>query len=448
MPGVDSTGFVQKTISEIKASIEAGYRQVYGAAVNVATSSRVGQRIGLFAGALAEVWELGEALFNAMDPDAATGGGLDNQLKMVGLSRKPATYSTVGLILIGTNATVVAAGKRGKVSSTAAKFALDSPATIATLTTHTDDFDYFVGDLVTSSGNVYLCVIEGHSVLVDISGTGTAISDGGATWRYLGPGTAAVRAPATATVTGPVQGYAFTVDTIDTPVSGWTVVTNDLDAQTGQNQETDAQARARRDLSLAKAATTPLQAVRTAILEVAGVTSCTIFENYTDATVDGIPSKAFECLVEGGADQDIRDAILTHRPGGIQAYGTTSGSATDSEGGTHTIAFSRPSAVNIYVKVTLAVDSTAYPADGDTQVKDSVVARGNARPVGRDVVASNISAPLLPPSSDVPGVFDVSQVLIGTVNPPVSSATISISPRQRAVFDTSRVTVVSAPGSF
>src|SRR4051812_34037106 len=116
--GVDSTGFTPKTVTDIISSLQTGYRGVYGAMVNVAARSRVGQRIALFAGALAEGWELGEALFNALDPDSATGGALDNVLKLNGLERKPATFSKATLTLVGTATTVVNAGKRASIPGT------------------------------------------------------------------------------------------------------------------------------------------------------------------------------------------------------------------------------------------------------------------------------------------------------------------------------------------
>lgn len=443
MAGVDSTGFTQKTVTEIIESLKAGYRGVYGASVNIAARSRIGQRMALFANELSEVWELGEALFNAMDPASATGAGLDNQLKLVGIERQPATFSTVVLTLVGGATTVIAAGKRASVADTEATFAIDAGATIALATAWAPITSYSLGQRVRNVGNVYQCTKAGLS-FAGPTGTSLSIVDGTVIWRYLGVGTGAVDAAATATVTGPVQGFAETIAVIDTPVSGWNNVVNLLDAETGNDVEQDADARARRDLSFSKQALSPLDAIRAEVLAVDGVTSCTIFENFTDATVDGVPMKSFETLVEGGVDQSIINAIFRKRPGGIQAYGNTSGTAVDSAGGNHTIAFSRPVDVDIWVAVTQTYDPLLYPSNGDVQTQDALVERQNAKAVGRDVVSSAIAAGMF---LDVPGLYDVSQVLIGTVNPPVSTATVAITPRQKAKFDTSRVSVTSSVGS-
>lgn len=458
MAGVDSTGFIQKTLTEIVAAIQTGYRQVYGAGVNVAPSSRVGQRIALFSSSLAEVWELGEAIYHSLDPDSATGAGLDNVLKLNGLARKAATSSTVTLALTGTPATAVPLGKRAAVVGSNAKFTTDALATIAAVAAWAGSTSYTLGQRRHNGGNVYEVTDPGVSAASGgPTGTGGGIVDGGVEWRYLGPGTGAVDVAATATETGPVQGFAFSVTVIDTPVSGWQGVINMLDAAVGANIESDSAARARRALSFSSGES-PLDAMRTEILNVPGVTSCVIFENWTMATVDSIPAKAFECIVEGGTDQAIVNAIGRTRPGGIEPYGTTSGTWVDAAGGNKTMKFSRPVAVDVWVAVTLGYDPVTFPADGATQIGQKLATLENLKPVGKDVVASAISAGIFKGDPNdslgggeidpVPGVFDVSSVLIGTANPPVSSATLVVTPRQRARFDTSRIAVTAVPGSF
>jgi uncharacterized phage protein gp47/JayE len=444
--GVSSTGFIAKTIGDIVSALNSAYRVVYGLGVNVDPSSRIGQKIGIYAGTLAEVWELGEAIFNAGDPDAATGAGLDNQLKLVGLTRKAAVASTAVLTLTGTAGSVIALGKRAEVIGTSNKFALDAGAVIAALSAWTVTTGYSVGQRVTNAGNAYQCITAGTSAGAGGPTTAAAdITDGTVHWRFLGAGAGAVDAAATCTATGPVQGFSGSITVIDTPVAGWAGVINVLDAAVGRNQETDFEARARRALSFQKAALTPLGSIRAAILEVPGVTSCVIFENVSDATVDSIPPHAFEALVEGGDDTAIQAAIFANGPGGIQSYGTTSGTQFDSSGNAHTIAFSRPTDVDIWVIATLTYDPSAYPEDGDTQVKDQIVLDGDARQVGKDVVASQIAAGVF---AQGVGVFDVSSVKIGTAPSPTLSTTIVMTPRQKAAFDTTRVTIISSAGSF
>jgi hypothetical protein len=97
----------------------------------------------------------------------------------------------------------------------------------------------------------------------------------------------------------------------------------------------------------------------------------------------------------------------------------------------------------VWVAVTLTKDPSAYPSDGDAQVALAVATFGNARPDGYDVVSSQLLAQVY----SVPGVIAVSLPFVGTAPAPVSSATITITRRQRAVYDTSRITVASSDGT-
>jgi uncharacterized phage protein gp47/JayE len=147
-----------------------------------------------------------------------------------------------------------------------------------------------------------------------------------------------------------------------------------------------------------------------------------------------------EALIQGGADQDIFDALLASVAGGIGTHGSTSGTATDSEGTDHTMKFSRPTEINIYVDITLTYDADLYPADGDTQIKNAIVTFGDAQAVGKDVVSSSIKAACF----NVDGVLDVSLAEIDTSPSPTTETTIVITSRQLAVHDTSRITVASS----
>ena len=85
-------------------------------------------------------------------------------------------------------------------------------------------------------------------------------------------------------------------------------------------------------------------------------------------------------------------------------------------------------------------DPTLYPVDGDAQVKAAIVAYGDAQKCGKDVVASRLSAAAF----TVPGVGDVTDIDIGLAPAPASGATLVITKRQLAVFDTSRITVIAS----
>mgnify|MGYP000057657239 CR=1 FL=1 len=88
-------------------------------------------------------------------------------------------------------------------------------------------------------------------------------------------------------------------------------------------------------------------------------------------------------------------------------------------------------------------DPDTYPTDGDDQVKLAIVLAGDARAAGYNAVASKVGYA----ANSVTGVLDVTEVLIGTSDPPAAATTIAISTRQRATWDTTRIEVVSSDGT-
>jgi uncharacterized phage protein gp47/JayE len=84
---------------------------------------------------------------------------------------------------------------------------------------------------------------------------------------------------ATCTQTGPNFVPAGFLTVIGSPVSGWTAVDNPLDCITGSNIETDTEALARREASLAAQANGPIQAIAEKVSAVSGVAQAIGFEN-------------------------------------------------------------------------------------------------------------------------------------------------------------------------
>lgn len=445
MAGLTSTGFVVKTLSEIRDEINALLRTAFGPAVDVSDGSLLGQLAGIFAERESTVWELAEAINASQDPDAATGARLDALCALTGTQRLAAAASTVTLHLTGTNATIVPSGSRATVTGTGAKFATTASATLVTATSWAALTAYVVGNVRTNATRIYICTGAGTSAgSGGPTTTADSITDGTCTWKYVGEGAAFVTATAECTETGPTVATAGSIITIDTPVSGWSSVKNLTDATLGRDIETDQALRIRREDELARSGSSPIDAIRADVLDLDGVTACTVFVNNTDATdADGVPPHAVEVLVQGGTDQDIFDQLLDSVAAGIATHGSTSGTAEDSAGNSHTVKFSRPTVLDIYVDVVLTKDAATYPSDGDAQVKAAIVAYGDSQAAGKDVVASRISAACF----GVTGVLDVTVVEIGTAPLPSSSATIPVSLRQLADYDTSRITVTSSNGT-
>ncbi len=237
---------------------------------------------------------------------------------------------------------------------------------------------------------------------------------------------------------GPIIGLAGTLTVIGNPVSGWDGVANFVDATLGNLEETDAAFRLRRVAALQGLGNATVEAILGALLALSNVTQARVFVNDTDVTVDSRLPHSFEALVVGGADQDIFDSLFLNKAAGINTNGAESGTSTDSQGTAHAINFSRPSVIDIYLDITLTVNSD-YPADGDTLVEDLVNAWGDALGIGTDVI---VFPYLVASFQSVPGITDV-VIDIGTAPGPSGDANITIAETEIADFDSSRTTVTS-----
>lgn len=442
--GLTSTGFTPKPYEAVLADVQAAMRASFGESIDLSASSVFGQLAAIYAEQVADAWDAAQSVYNAFVPDAATGAALDALSAVTGTLRLAATSSTVTLTATGTPGTSLPAGRQASVTDTLERFTTTEAASIVALDAWTSGTAYQVGDRVTNASRAYRCTVAGTSAgSGGPTTTATSITDNTVTWAYLGEGTGAVDVPAESANTGPIAGAARTITTIETAVSGWSTVVNLADAELGRDEETDADLRIRREADLQATGGGAVEQIREALSSVADVEEVTVYENTTDSTVDSIPPHAIEALVLGGTDAAIRAALFATVAAGIATYGGVSGTVTDSMGIDHTVSFSRPTEVPIYFAVTLVKDPSAYPADGDAQVKAAIVAYGATFRSGWDVRSSAFAARVF----SVPGVLDVTACYIDTSPGPTTDTTITTTARELATFDTANIGVTTSDGT-
>ncbi len=440
--GLTDAGFVVKTFEIIKAEIEAAWRGAFGESLDLSPATPDGQVIAIFAERETLLWELAEVLAGMMDPDKVSGALQDALCKITGTYRDPAAPSLVTLTLTGDAATEVPAGSRAATESEPVKtFETQATATLVALDAFASTTPYAVGDRVTNvtpTDRAYVCITAGTSDVTGPTTTADDITDGTVHWRYMGEGVAAVDVLAACTETGPTIAVSGDITEIETAVSGWESVINLEDADPGTNLMSDQGLRLLRDAELAATGTSSVPAIRRTLLKVDDVEAVTVFYNNSDATDgDGMPPHSVEALVQGGDDDDIFAAMFRATAGGIVTHGTEVGTVTDSQGTDHTVKFSRPDEVEIYIAITVEVDPDTVQADVQDQIKAAIVAWGLLQPNGRDARSSLISAQAFYDTS----ILGVTSCLIDDAPGPISSATVPISLRQRATYDTSRISV-------
>jgi uncharacterized phage protein gp47/JayE len=385
MSGLEATGWVPKTVAEIREEIVADLRDALGTDVDVSAESVLGELVAVQATKLGELWELVGAIYAARTPSGASGAGLDALCEASpGIARAPATKGTVTLRVALTDATSLPAGSRAHVA----------------------------GDPT----NVWVTT---------------------ATVTGFGVGSALYDVAAEALLAGRALAPAATITTIATPVSGWTSVTNVLDADPGTETETDAPLRVRRAQSLQRNASSPVEAIAAQVAEVSGVTQVTAWENATDYTdAEGRPPHSVEVLALGGTDEAVARAVWAAKAAGIASFGSTSVTFTDARGVSRTASFSRPTSLLMYATVEVEIDPAAY--EGADAVKAAIVAATTSYRAGETALISDLVLAV----RALPGVVDA-YVWIGVLPALYTQARTNYTPtpRARCVFDTSRVVV-------
>lgn len=388
MAELTSTGFVIKTLTEIKADLESRQRANISTTLDVSPSSPHGQHNAVVARALRLVEESMLALYQAIDPDSASGDALDRVCAITGTIREAAT------------------------------------ATRSTVVVNVDPGTYAIGALVAA--------VDGRPG--DTFANVEAVTNSG--------GAAAnVSALFDAQATGPIACPSNTL-VISGALSGWNSVVSNTEGDLGSNVETDGALRVRRAQEVANPGSTSTSGVAADILrECPTVDTVTVIENDTDATVDGIPPHSLEAIVFGplapSAAEDLAVAtqILESKAGGIYTHGTTSVDVTDAEGQVHAIRFTRPAIEDLVIVIACSVDLSTYA--GDTALKTAIAtAAAIAYVPGLDGAGSQIAAW----AHTVPGVLRVTGV---TINGGSAFGVEAIDSRSVARIQSANITVTS-----
>lgn len=391
--GLLPTGFVAKSQDQIEESMDEGMRDRVSPTLDLGEATRLGELVGITSQELADLWNAAQAVNAGFSPESATGERLDQLMALIGLTRLAATPSTVNLRLNLDNGTTVLTGAQVSNSQTGEIFETTE-------------------DITNSSGI-----------------------------------TADFDVPAQSLDTGRIRASAGLLTVIETPVGGWNSVTNLLDAVLGREDETDTELRSRRLSSLAVEGNQTLEAILANLLGTNGVIEAFILENDTslDPDANGIPTKSFESVVDGGDDTEVAQAIFAKKPLAIQAFGSTTVVLNDSQGFPHVIGFSRPDEVAYFIEIDVTVDPLLY-GDGNEPIGNQLVAEaladfGQALGIGQNILMTLFECQAL----EIQGVLNVTGLRIDTFAPPVNTADIIVPFRQSSLFDTSRVTVNVTP---
>lgn len=468
MAGITDAGFIIKRLADILADDRALAVQLFqdlvvpGDTVDVSDSSALGRLISLAAPSEADLWEAAQEVYAAFDPNSATGIALDNLVAYAGITRKEQTFTTSSIVVAGDTNTLIPVGQTVSSSTTGEQFTTVgaislSPSNASGITvsvvTLSNSTAYSISYYNTTSTNTITYTSDGSATVAEIlaglqlviagahpSLTATVVGTGASASLVINGndifstvnfttsvnlGIIKVRTvgEVVAINAGPLEQPANTIDTILTPMLGWDSVINPVPAVPGEDRETDEQLRLRFRNGKFDRATNTYDAIYSALINLDNVTEVTIYENDT-SVVDGngVPAHSFLPIVSGGLSQAIGNAIWENKPTGILSYGNTSVTVTDIQGGTHTVSFSRPNPVVIYISMDITPDVN-FPANGNDLIRSNLIAYFTANfGTGDDVIYSRLYTPI----NAVPG-HQVNTLTIGTSPSPVGMVNVPIS---------------------
>ena len=308
-PSIEADGILIPTYQDTLDRLIAEYTNIFAEAgyeVYLGEETPDYQLLSVFAKFLDDYASIAVDLYNARNPEFATGPALDLLLPLNGMTRNPATFSTVSLTLRGNTGTVIPAGSEvidddGVLWETLTDATLPMPA----------------------AGNTY----------------------------------GEIKVDAQCEKPGAVEAFTGAINKIYTPIIGWDYVRNDTMAIKGKDVETDDEVRIRRRLLFSRTANGTVEAIVRSLSSIDDVTFVRLYHNDTNVTdSNGLPGHSICALVAGGEEAEIAEAIFKNKAPGVGTYGGANPTIVpyvDDLGYTNSIAFARPRAVTTTVTISL-----------------------------------------------------------------------------------------------
>jgi uncharacterized phage protein gp47/JayE len=442
MAGLTSEGLVIKRLEEVVNDRISSARNQFGNDAGTSVNDVLGRLLRVHAGSEADVWELAEAVYNSFNPAFATGSALDRVVAYAGLIRYEASPSKATLLVSGDYLTSIPASSSVLSSATVFRFSTVNSVFFDTslvsgfrvqpivaqeaeysLSIGLDVYSYFgqVGDTleiisqnlleqVNRSQNFQATLLDDG--ILEVSFNDPFVSRNTSASTNLTYRKISKVVQSESTQAGDIGQPEDTLDIIGTPILGWDSVTNPTAATIGRLRETDEELRLRfRDTKELNAKGT-IDAIFSNLSNIVGVTDVQVYENSTSALdINSLPPKSFSAVIQGGNSLEIAQVLWETKPAGIQAFGNTSVVISDSQGLPHTVDFSRPIFVDLYIDLVISPEEFGtVAADTDVQIVDAISKYiKNTYSVGDDITYSRLYTPI----NSIPG-FQVDSLTIGT----------------------------------
>lgn len=368
-PTITAAGITIPSYSDVYASLQASSQNIYGSDTYIDPDSQDGQMLAVFAKGYSDQNNAIVALYQMFSPSFAQNVALSTLVRINGLRRNSAGYSTAVGTVTGTAYTVI---NNGVVQDQA--------------------------------GNLW-----------DLPPTVTI------------PGTGSISVTVTAQQLGAITAPIGWINTIYTAQYGFFSFANTAAAVPGAAVESDSALRVRQAKSVALPASSPLGAIYAAIGQLPGVVNWTVYQNDTGATDgNGVPSHSIDVIVEGGNLTQIAQTIQQTKSPGTGTYGGTTEIVTDATSGLpNTIKFDVLTLTTIYVSITLKAlpnfVSTTVPV-----IQAAMAAFLNGLPIGNEVYYSQLYSAAQLDSQGLGATYYITALTVGTSPSPGGTVNVPI----------------------
>lgn len=380
---IDAQGFHAPSYPQVLQDLKDSAKAIFGSDIALEDDTQDGQLLAIFARAIYDMSSVASAAYNSFSPATSSSDALTRNVKINGLVRRSATFSTVDVLVTGQAGTIITSGVAEDVNGI--KWRL--PA----------------------------------SVTIPVGGSLTVT--------------------ATAQDPGDITAQVGTVTKISTPTLGWQSVTNASAAVPGVEAEDDASLRRRQANSTENAGASILEGIVGAITELDGVTKTKAYENDTgSADANGFPAHSFGLVVEGGDSNDIAEQIWLRKTLGSRTFGTTTVNVTDEFGVITPINFYRPTNATVAVEIDLDA-LPGYLSTTADKIKQAVVDYIASLNIGDDVYLSKVTVPATLANEFEEDTFNVTSVKMSKNGGTLSASSVVIAFNEIAKTALANVTV-------
>jgi uncharacterized phage protein gp47/JayE len=477
---ITSKGFEETRFEDIVENINSSLITNLSTSFNTSPDTVLGIITSIFSSAISDQEQLSVAISSNLNLNTAQGVFLDRLVSLIGLRRLPKGFST-GIVYAKVSAD-------GKVFPKETSFTGDDGNTYETIVTSTVSSQSCseISLVPNEQVGLFSLTINKQNFSVNITNTTplaeisqalvnqinianssayTVIRTGSLiTVKSISPfkpievfrnsridftiieGSLAVVSAVSGRINPPIN----TIKVINNNVSNVISVNNYDVFNVGRDQETDAELRIRHTASVAISGNATIGAIAATLSDISGVSLVRVFPNETETTdSDGRPPHSYECIVEGGLVDEISQAVWDSKPAGVSTYGELTNLVLDYSNRLQSVRWSRPIPVYVNVKVTYSsYTEEALPDNVNEAIKEAVVEYGSSLSLDVDIIPQRFFGPVY---RAVDGIGSMT-IQVGTSFSPntispdksvFSTNTLAIGQREKADFDTIRVSVVA-----